>query len=160
MRSYLLALAFFFLGLAATHAQVVRPAPDFSFPGVGPKPQTLHGLHGQPVVLIIAPSPKDWLFQFQVYNLTKRYQEFANKQVIFVAAFTKTAGPIKSNIPIVTANDGPAVASAYNAPKKFSIAIIGKDGNLDYQTDKILGAERVNDVIQNSYAVQAVTGRQ
>ena len=42
---------------------------------------------------------------------------------------------------------------------KFNIVIIGKDGNVDYQTSKVLPPERVRDVIQNSYAVQANTGR-
>ena len=58
-----------------------------------------------------------------------------------------------------SANDGAAVASAYGVQGKFNIAIIGKDGNVDYQTRKILPASRVNDVIQNSYAVQSNTGR-
>jgi hypothetical protein len=43
---------------------------------------------------------------------------------------------------------------------RFNIIIIGKDGNVDYQTSKVIGGERVRDVIQNSYAVQANTGRQ
>jgi len=37
--------------------------------------------------------------------------------------------------------------------------IIGKDGNVDYQTKKVLPASRVRDVIQNSFAVQSNTGR-
>ncbi len=45
------------------------------------------------------------------------------------------------------------------AKDKFNIVIIGKDGNVDYQTSKVIGAERVRDVIQNSYAVQSTTGR-
>ncbi|EDY15785.1 hypothetical protein CfE428DRAFT_6697 [Chthoniobacter flavus Ellin428] len=43
--------------------------------------------------------------------------------------------------------------------QKITIAIIGKDGNLDYQTNQVLNANRVRDVVQNSYAVQATTGR-
>ena len=56
------------------------------------------------------------------------YQQFANKQVIFVAAFTGEVGPIKSDIPFVIASNPAAVASAYAAQDKFNIAIIGKDG--------------------------------
>jgi hypothetical protein len=158
MRSLLLVVFLSFIA-AVSHAQVVRPSPDFGFQGVGPKASTLKGLRGQPVVLMITDSPKNWDFKKQVDNLKSRYQEFANKQVIFAAAFTKEPGPIKSNIPVVTVNDGAAVANAFGAQGKFNIAIIGKDGNLDYQTHKVLGAARVNDVIQNSYAVQSVTGR-
>jgi hypothetical protein len=158
MRSLLL-VVFLCLIASVSHAEVVRPSADFSYQGVGPKASTLKGLRGQPVVLMITDSPKNGDFRKQLFNLKFRYQEFANKQVIFVAAFTKEPGPIKSNIPVVTANDGAAVAGAYGAQGKFTIAIIGKDGNLDYQTRKVLSAARVNDVIQNSYAVQSVTGR-
>jgi len=62
---------------------------------------------------------------------------------------------------LTIANNGAAVASAYSMPEKdkFNIVIIGKDGNVDYQTSKVIGAARVVDVIQNSYAVQSITGR-
>jgi hypothetical protein len=33
--------------------------------------------------------------------------------------------------------------------------VIGKDGNIDYQTDRPAPAQRIRDVIQNSYEVQA-----
>ena len=157
MRSFLLTVAFVFT-LAAAQAEVVRLAPDFTFPGIG-KVQSLKGLRGQPVVLLIAKSPKIKEFKTQVLNLKKIYQQFANKQVIFIAAFSEESGPVVSDIPFVTASNGAAVASAYGVQDKFNIAIIGKDGNLDYQTKKVLTAERVRDVIQNSYAVQSTTGR-
>ena len=158
MRPLLFIFSLLFV-LTTARAEVVRLAPDFSFQGIGPKAQTLRGLRGQPVVLIVAQSPKDWNFRAQVKDLKRRYQEYANKQVVFVAAFTKEAGPVKSDIPIVVANDVAGVSSAYGMQDKINIAIIGKDGNVDYQTKKVLGAERINDVIQNSYAVQSVTGR-
>ena len=126
------------------------------------KRSPLKSLRGQPVVLVIAKSPKLGDFKAQVKVLKVIYQQFANKQVIFIAAFTGETGPVKSDIPFVIASNGPGVASAYGVPDKdkFAIAIIGKDGNLDLQTRKVIGAERVRDVIQNSYAVQSVTGRQ
>ena len=159
MRPLLLALSLLF-ALATARAEVIRLAPDFTFPGVG-KAQSLKSVRGQPVVLIVAKSPKVKEFKVQVKNLKDIYQQFASKQVLFVAAFTGEVGPVKSDIPFVTANNGAAVASAYSMPDKdrFNIIIIGKDGNVDYQTSKVLGAERVHDVIQNSYAVQATTGR-
>lgn len=139
---------------------VVRPTTDFTFPGIG-KMQSLKGVRGQPVVLVVAQSPKSRDFKAQVKNLEEIYQQFANKQVIFVAAFTGESGPVKSNIPFVVANNGPAVAGAYGVvdKQKFGISMIGKDGNLDYQTNKVLPSSRVRDVIQNSYAVQSTTGR-
>jgi hypothetical protein len=145
---------------APTKFDVVRLAPDFSFPGIA-RAQSLKSVRGQPVVLVIAKSPKNGDFKKQVKNLKEIYQQFANKQVIFAAAFTGEAGPVKSDIPFVVANNGAGVAGAYGVTEKdkFNIAIIGKDGNLDYQTNKVLNSARVRDVIQNSYAVQASTGR-
>ena len=137
---------------------VVRPAPDFTFPGIS-KSQSLRGVRGQPVVLLIATSPKNGAFKAQVKNIREIYQQFANKQVIFAAAFTGETGPVKSDVPFVVVNNGPGVAGAYGVQDKFNIAIIGKDGNLDYQTKQVLNSSRVRDVIQNSYAVQANTGR-
>jgi len=159
MRPFLLALTLV-CTLATAHAAVIRLAPDFTFPGIG-KSQSLKGVRGQPVVLVIAKSPKNGDLKKQVKNLKDIYQQFANKQVIFVAVFTEESGPVKSDIPFVVANNGAAVASAYSMPAKdkFNIVIIGKDGNVDYQTSKVIGAERVRDVIQNSYAVQSNTGR-
>jgi len=166
MRSILSALLLA-AGLATVNAApaplksaVVRPAPDFTFPGIS-KAQSLKGVRGQPVVLVIAPSPKNGDFKAQVKILKEIYQQFANKQVIFAAAFSGESGPVKSDIPFVVANNGPGVAGVYGLTEKdkFNIAIIGKDGNLDYQTNKVIGAARVRDVIQNSYAVQAGTGR-
>jgi len=160
MRPLLIALSLF-VALASANAEVIRLAPDFTFPGVG-KAQSLKSVRGQPVVLIVAKSPKVKEFKTQVKNLRDIYEQFASKQVLFVAAFTGEVGPVTSDIPFVIANNGPAVATAYSMPAKdkFNIIIIGKDGNVDYQTSKVIGAARVHDVIQNSYAVQANTGRQ
>jgi hypothetical protein len=159
MRPLLITLSLLF-ALATVRAEVIRLAPDFTFPGIG-KAQSLKGVRGQPVVLIVAKSPKVKEFKVLVKSLKENYQEFANKQVLFVAAFTGEVGPVKSDIPFVIANNGPAVASAYSMPEKdrFNIIIIGQDGNVDYQTSTLIGAQRVHDVIQNSYAVQATTGR-
>ena len=157
MRPLLLALSFIAV-LATTHAAVVRSAPDFSIPGIG-KMKSLKALRGQPVVLVIAESPRTGDFKAQAKNLKDIYQQFASKQVVFVAAFTEDTGVIKSDIPFAVADNGPSVAGAYGVADKFNIVIIGRDGNVDYQTKKVLPASRVRDVIQNSFAVQANTGR-
>lgn len=157
MRSLVLALSLIVV-LATAHAAVVRPAPDFSVPGIG-KLKSLKAFRGQPVVLVIAESPRTGDFKEQARNLKDLYQQFASKQVVFIAAFTEEPGVIKSDIPFTVADNGPAVAGAYGVTDKFNIVIIGKDGNVDYQTKKVLRASRVRDVIQNSYAVQANTGR-
>jgi len=178
MRPFLLPLTFL-LALATVQAEVIRLAPDFTFGGVG-KPESLKSLRGTPVVLLIAKSPKQKELKVQAKNLRGIYEEFANKHVIFAAAFTAESGLVPSDIPFVIATNGPAVASAYGlqttpnngrsfvpdwmhlsvgGTSDFNIVIIGKDGNIDYQTDKVLTSNRVRDVIQNSYAIQATTGR-
>jgi peroxiredoxin len=157
MRRSLSLFLFLFLFLGA-NAAVVRPAPNFTFPGIG-KTKSLKSLRGQPVVLVIAKSPKTGDFKAQAKYLKEIYQQFASKQVVFVAAFTEETGVIKSDIPFAVADNGPAVAGAYEVADQFNIVIIGKDGNIDYQTKKVLPPERVRDVIQNSFEVQANTGR-
>ena len=144
--------------LAVSEAAVVRLAPDFTLPGLGQK-TTLKSFRGQPVVLVIAKSARTGDFKSQAKYLKEIYQQFASKQVVFIAAFSEDGGPIKSDIPFVVADNGGAVASAYGVQDKFNIVIIGKDGNVDYQTKKVLAPERVRDVVQNSYAVQVNVAR-
>ena len=137
------------------HAAVVRNAPDFTWPGAGSSGRSLKSLRGQAVVLLIADSPKTGAFRKQIDWLEQTYTALAGKQVVFIAAFKNGDGPVKSDIPFVVANSGSAVAGAYGVQGKFSLVVIGKDGNIDYQTDEARTGERVRDVIQNSFAVQA-----
>ena len=134
---------------------VVRPASNFSFLTAGNKNATLTSLRGQAVVLLISDSANKRAFKKQLRYLEEIYQQFASKQVIFVAALKDPALPVKSNIPFVLANDAGGVAAAYDTQESFNLVIIGKDGNVDYKTNKVCTGERVRDVIQNSFAVQA-----
>jgi hypothetical protein len=137
---------------------VVAPAPDFAL-NVPGKNRGLRSLRGQAVVLLITRDVGVRPFKKQLEQLAPVYQEFAGKGVIFVAALEKGEGPVRSNIPFVTAVDGPGVAQRYGVTGKFAIAIIGRDGNIDYQTDQVLPGARVRDVIQNSFAVQRESRR-
>lgn len=142
--------------MAAAAAAVVRLAPDFSWPGAGSKNRSLRSLRGQPVVLVIADSPKNGKFRKQIEWLDEIYASFAGRSVVFIAAFKNGGGgAVKSDIPFVVANDGAAVAGAYGVEGAFNLVVIGKDGNVDYQTDEVRTGERVRDVINNSFAVQA-----
>jgi hypothetical protein len=135
---------------------IARLAPDFTFRGA--QVHSLRGLRGQAVVLIIADSPRTGAFRKQLRNLEGYYSDFASRQTVFVAAFKKQESDVAvhSDIPFIIASNGPAVAAAYGAEKAdMYVAIIGKDGNLDYVTTKKLPGARVRDVLQNSYAVQA-----
>lgn len=153
MRKLFLA-GFLILSLAASDAAVIRLAPELGFPGPGNQTKSLKSLRGQAVVLLITKSPENGAFKKQLKYLQEIYEQFAGKQVVFIAALGEGAGPIKSNIPFVVANNGPAVASAFGVQDDFNLVIIGKDGNVDYQTSKVCPPERVRDVIQNSFVVQ------
>jgi len=153
MRTLLFA-GFLILSLAASPAAVVRLAPEFGFPGPGNKLQSVKSLRGQAVVLLITKTPRNRAFKKQVKYLKKIYEQFAGKQVVFIAALGEGEGPVKSDIPFAVASNGAAVAAAYGAQDDFNLVIIGKDGNVDYQTNKVCPPERVRDVIQNSFVVQ------
>ena len=155
MRLPVLALT---LALAVTaSAAVVRKAPDFSWPGAGNKTRSLHSLRGQPVIIVIAESPRNGAFRKQVKWLEDTYNQLAAKGAVFVAAFRTGEGPVKSDIPFIVASNGPAVAGAYGVDGEFALAVIGPDGNLDYVTDKVRTGQRVRDLIINNYANQAST---
>jgi peroxiredoxin len=157
MRSLLAILAL--ICALPLHAAVVRLTPDFNFPGVG-KARSLRSLRGQAVVLLVARSPREGDFKKQLKYLREIYQQFASKEVVFVAALREGQGPIESNIPFAVATNGPAVADAYGVADDFNIVIIGRDGNIDYQTKKVLTSERVRDVIQNSFQIQSSARKQ
>jgi peroxiredoxin len=140
----------------AAPAVVVRPAPDFTFPGPGNRSKSLRSLRGQPVVLVVTDSARRGAFKKQLKHLREIYSQFASRQVVFIAAFTDgSSEPVQSNVPFAVANNGAAVAGAYGVTTPFSLIVIGKDGNVDYQTDTPAAAQRIRDVIQNSFAVQA-----
>ena len=152
---------FLFLVLlaGAIHAAPVRLAPEFTFLSAGDKARSLKSLRGQSVILLISDSPRRGAFKKQVKYLEEIYQQFASKGVVIVAAVPSTETTLDtrlpSNSPIARAIDPSGIKNSYGVEKGFQIAIIGSDGNLDYQTGKVLPPERVRDVIQNSFTVQA-----
>lgn len=143
--------------ICAAPANVVRKAPDFSWPGAGNKSRSLRSLKGQPVVLVIADTPRNGAFRKQIKWLKQTYSQLAARGTIFIAAFREGEGPVQSDIPFVVANDGGGVAGAYGIEGDFALVVIGKDGNVDYQTDKVRTGERVRDVILNNFEVQTTT---
>ncbi len=157
MRQVLCFSFFICLCICAASANVVRKAPDFTWPGAGSKARSLRSLKGQPVVLVIAATPRSGAFRKQIKWLDQTYSQLAAKGTIFIAAFREGEGPVKSDIPFVVANNGSGVAGAYGVEGDFALVVIGKDGNVDYQTDQVRTGERVRDVIINNYEVQAAT---
>ena len=111
-------------------------------------------------MLVFADSPQTGAFRKQLKVLPRAYSRFASRQAVFAAAFREGPGPIPSNVPFVLVNNGAAVAAAYGVTGKFGVAIIGKDGNVDYMADHVVPPERMNDVIQNAYPVQEEARRE
>ena len=140
---------------AACPAEVVNPAPDFSWSYSGTSKTSLRKLRGQPVVLLIAPSPDSRAFRKQANRLEDLYEQFASRGVVFIAAFTRDAtARIPTDIPFVVVGNGAEVAARYGVTEGFYIAVIGKDGNIDLQTSKVQSARKIHDVVINSFEVQ------
>lgn len=154
MNRLLLALVLTLLLAGGASARVVRPAPEFAWTDFTGKTRDLKSLRGQPVIVLIAPSPRAWIFRAQVGQLRKAYQRFAAAKLVTFAAFTSEGGTIRSNIPFVLAGDGPRVAFVYEVTQGFALAIIGPDGNLDYLATKVVPAQRILDVMNANYVQQ------
>ncbi len=156
MKKFLLSFLFATSVFAAT-AEVVRPAPDFSWQSFNGSSKTLAGLRGQPVVLLIAPSAKSSAFKKQIKQLAKLYRQYAGREAVFVAAFTQEAGPVESDIPFLYASDPQNLAASYGfADEKFELVVISPDRNMDLVTNNVVSGERVKDVIDNSFARQSI----
>ena len=54
---------------------------------------------------------------------------------------------------------GPKTAAAFDTAQGFSISIIGMDGNLDYVSNRVVPAQRIHDIIDNSFAKQKLLRR-
>jgi hypothetical protein len=147
-------LIYLLAGALAAQAEVVRLAPNVSWEGAG-QLTNLRNLRGQPVVLVVGKSANSRAFRKQVRILEEIYQQFASRQVVFVAAVQEGEPAVHSNIPFAVASNGAKVAADYGIEEGFSIIIIGKDGNVDLQTKKVIPASRVRDVINNSFEVQS-----
>jgi hypothetical protein len=71
-----------------------------------------------------------------------------------VAAFTGEPGVIRSNIPFVLAANPGAIVQSYGVAGDFAVFVIGRDGNLDEISDRVLPGQRVLDIINNSFVPQ------
>lgn len=147
-------------GWTSLHANVVRPVPDFSWVGLNGKLETLNEFRGQPVILLITTGPRNWAFRRQIGQLQDVYQRLAATGAVCVAAFTRETGIIRSNIPFVQAQDGPRVAylTGTQGPR-FTVILIGKDGNMDAISHRVIKGQRVLDIIGNSFVVQETLRR-
>ena len=109
------------------------------------------------MVILIASSPTDGDVRKQAGRIEDRYLDFAAKKTVFVVAFTG-AGPsrVESNVPFVPAQNGAAVAAAYGVQGKgLAIVVLGPDGNVDLVSPQVEGAQKILDVINNTFQTQA-----
>ena len=147
-------ILFLVLTAGALNADVVRPAPEYSWVDSTGAHHSSKAFLGQPVVVLVANSPRQWAFRSQVGQLQKMYEQLADQKIVCIAAFSQAPGIVRSNIPFVTAADGPRLSYDLQVDNGFAIAVIGKDGNLDYFGRHVLPAQRIFDILGNSYAVQ------
>ena len=139
-------------------SNVLHPAPDFVWIGAGGKTYPARNFRGQPVVILIAPSPDAGALRKEAGRIEDLYLGFSAKKTIFVAAFTAQSGRVASNVPYAVAANGASVAAAYGAnPTDFSVVVISPDGNVDMVSHKVEGAQRLLDIINNSFQAQAAT---
>ena len=149
-----LALACAISPVSGAHAAVARMAPNFTWEGPAGA-NSLRSLKGQPVVLLVAKSARSRAFRAQVKKLRDVYQEFAGRKVIFAAAILNGPPDIRTDIPFVLVPNGAQLAEDFGVNDSFNIIIIGRDGNVDYQTSRVLPASRVRDVVVNSFVEQS-----
>lgn len=151
----LLSILLIVCAAGSVRADVVNPAPDITWLTSSGKGASLKSLRGQPVILLVARSPRQRIFRAQVGQLQKLYQLLGNARAVAVAAFTEEPGVIRSNIPFILAANPGAVAGAYGVQGDFAIFVLGRDGNIDMATDRVLPAQRILDIINNSFVVQS-----
>ncbi|MEI6278213.1 MAG: hypothetical protein WCQ16_02370 [Verrucomicrobiae bacterium] len=150
---------FLALAVPVVRADVVRPAPEFFWVDSTGARKSSKSLLGRPVILLIADSPREWAFRSQVGQLQKMYERLAAEKAVCVAAFSREPGVIRSNIPFVSAADGPRASYDLQVERGFAIAVIGKDGNLDYTGRKVLPVQRIYDIMNGSFVVQKTLRR-
>jgi hypothetical protein len=137
----------------------VNLAPPFSGGANAGKNISLNSLRGKPVILVIAPSPRDHAFRKQMKELRGHYERLAAQGMIGFVAFTSEGGRIPSNIPFILVNDPAGTSAAYDVEKGFAIAVIGRDGNLDCLSVKPLPGYRINDLVINNAGMQTLLRR-
>ena len=134
----------------------VRTVPDFTWIGAGGRTYPGKNFRGQPVVILIAASPDAGDLRKQARRIEDKYLDFAAKKTIFVAAFTGTMGRVQADVPFVVAQNGAAVAANFGVQGKgIGIVVLAPDGHVDMTSTQVEGAQRLLDIINNTYQTQA-----
>jgi hypothetical protein len=143
------------LWVPRSQANVPRPAPDLPFLEQAGKTKRLSSFRGQPLILLLADSPKRGSFRAQLKALEDAFDRLANRGTVVAVGFKNgAADPVRSNVPLVSLPEGAAACNAFELREDFAIVLIGPDGNVDYRTGKVLNINRILEVMQNSLEVQ------
>jgi hypothetical protein len=136
-------------------AEVVRPAPELAFPAYGGKTRSLASFKGQPVIILLADSHSRGPFKAQLRELEASFDRLAIRGTVIAAGFKKgNPEAVNTNVPLVLLPDGAAACMAFHTKDNFTIVLVGPDGNVDYQTSKVLNINRILEVMQNNYEIQ------
>lgn len=134
----------------------VRVVPDFTWIGAGGKVYPGKNFRGQPVVILIAESANSGDLRKQAQRIEDRYEDFAAKKTIFVAAYTGALARVQSDVPFVIAQNGAAMAANFGVQGKgIGIVVLAPDGHVDMTSTQVEGAQRLLDIINNTYQTQA-----
>jgi hypothetical protein len=152
---HLAVIASSLLAMPTAFSEVVRPAPAINFPSEGGKARTLASFKGQPAILLLAEAPSSGSFKAQLKELQTSFDRLAVRGAIVAAAF-QGGDPttVRTNIPLLALPEGAAACSAFQLKGGFAVVLVGPDGNVDYQTRKVLNMNRILEVMQNSYEIQ------
>jgi len=132
---------------------IISPAPDVYWKK-GNNIEHLASLRGKPVLILFTDTPLNHAFRHQLRELQGHYERLAAHGLICAVAFTQETGSIPSNIPFITLLNGENSAKAYGISHNFGIALLGADGNLDCLSTHPLSGQRIDDLMNASYAVQ------
>jgi hypothetical protein len=156
----LLALPALLAGGPLGQGEVVRPAPSIAFPMDGGKPRTLASFKGQPLILLLADSPNRGAFKDATQGTGGLFRPACRPRNVVAAGFRGAIqSSVRTNVPLVLLPQGPSACAAFQLKGEFAIVLVGPDGNIDYQTGKVLNMNRILEVMQNSYEVQKAAQR-
>ena len=139
-------------------AGAVRTVPDFTWIGAGGKTYPGKNFRGQPVVILVANSADAGDLRKQARRIEDKYLDFAARKTVFVVAFTGAQGRVESDVPFVVAQNGAAVAANFGVQGKgLGIVVLAPDGHVDMTSNQVEGAQRLLDIINNTFQTQAAS---
>ncbi len=132
----------------------VRPAPNLALSAGNasdPAAQSINDLRGLPVILLLTDSPKNDAFLRQIREIEKAAERFAIRKTVFATGIVSAPdATIKTTLPLRRLAAADQAFQLLQIKDRHAIVLLGPDGNIDYQTAKVLSANRILEVLQNS----------